>query len=43
MSGLDAKERLVFSNASVSLYVRNCSALPPRLDDVFDMLDRIGA
>jgi ribokinase len=43
MSGLDAKERLVFSNASVSLYVRNSSALPPRLDDVFDMLDRIGA
>ena len=31
MSGLDAKERLIFSNASVSLYVRNSSALPPRI------------
>jgi ribokinase len=42
MAGLDARERLIFSNASVSLYVRNPSALPPRLDEVFDMLERIG-
>lgn len=43
LAGLDAKERLVFSNSSVSLYVRSLSALPPRLDEVFDMLERIGA
>jgi ribokinase len=43
MAGLDAKERLVFSNSSVSLYVRSASAVPPKLDEVFDMLERIGA
>lgn len=43
MAGLDSRERLIFSNASVSLYIRNSSALPPRLEEVFDMLERIGA
>ncbi len=42
LAGLDAAERLTFSNAAVSLYLRNHLAEPPTSDEVFDLLGRIG-
>jgi ribokinase len=42
LAGLDAHERLTFSNAAVSLYLRNQSSEPPTSTDVFDLLERIG-
>jgi ribokinase len=41
LSGLDMKERLVFSNAYVSLYIRNPLAEPASIKDVLELLDRI--
>lgn len=43
LAGLDPKERLMFSNSSVSLYIRNASAAPPTIDQVYELLGRIGA
>ena len=42
LAGLDATERLTFSNAAVSLYLRSHLAEPPSSDEVFDLLERIG-
>jgi ribokinase len=42
LAGLDASERLTFSNAAVSLYLRSHFAEPPTYDEVFDLLERIG-
>lgn len=42
LAGLDAHERLTFSNAAVSLYLRSQSSEPPTSTDVFDLLERIG-
>ena len=41
LAGLEPKERLLFSNACASLYVRNPDGEPPTLSEVVDMLDRI--
>jgi ribokinase len=41
LAGLEPKERLLFSNACASLYVRNADGEPPSLDQVADLLDRI--
>jgi len=42
LAGLDATERLTFSNAAVSLYLRSNLAVPPTSEEVFDLLERIG-
>ena len=42
LAGLNATERLTFSNAVVSLYLRSHLAEPPSSDEVFDLLERIG-
>ncbi|MFL6391092.1 MAG: carbohydrate kinase family protein [Nitrososphaeraceae archaeon] len=42
LAGLDTKERLVFSNAYVSLYIRNSLAEPACIKDVLELLERIG-
>ncbi|MFL6319436.1 MAG: carbohydrate kinase family protein [Nitrososphaeraceae archaeon] len=41
LAGLDTKERLVFSNAYVSLYIRNSLAEPACIKDVLELLERI--
>jgi ribokinase len=41
LAGLDTKERLVFSNAFVSLYIRNPLAEPSPIKDVLELLERI--
>jgi ribokinase len=41
LAGLEPKERLLFSNACASLYVRNPDGEPPSLEEVVDLLDRI--
>jgi ribokinase len=41
LAGLDTKERLVFSNAFVSLYIRNPLAEPSSIKDVLELLERI--
>jgi ribokinase len=41
LAGLEPKERLLFSNACASLYIRNADGEPPSLDQVVDLLDRI--
>ena len=41
LAGLEPKERLLFSNACASLYVRNADGEPPSLDQVADLLNRI--
>lgn len=42
LAGLTATERLTFSNASVSLYLRSQTAEPPTNSEVFELLERIG-
>jgi ribokinase len=41
LAGLDTKERLVFSNVYVSLYIRNSLAEPACIKDVLELLERI--
>ncbi len=41
LAGLEPKERLLFSNACASLYVRNPDGEPPSLEEIIDLLDRI--
>jgi ribokinase len=41
LAGLEPKERLLFSNACASLYVRNPYGEPPTMTEVADLLDRI--
>ena len=41
LAGLDTKERLLFSNAYVSLYIRNALAEPADFKGVLDLLERI--
>ena len=41
LAGLDTKERLMFSNAYVSLYIRNALAEPADFKSVLDLLERI--
>ena len=41
LSGLDATERLVFSNACVSLYIRNSFAEPATMNEVFELLEKM--
>ncbi|HEU4444157.1 MAG TPA: carbohydrate kinase family protein [Nitrososphaeraceae archaeon] len=41
LAGLEPKERLLFSNACASLYVRNPYGEPATLDEAVDLLDRI--
>jgi ribokinase len=41
LAGLDTTERLLFSNAYVSLYIRNPLAEPASINDVLEMLERI--
>jgi ribokinase len=41
LAGLEPKERLLFSNACASLYVRNSYGEPPTMNEVVDLLDRI--
>jgi ribokinase len=41
LAGLDIRERLMFSNAYVSLYIRNALAEPADIKDVLDLLERI--
>jgi ribokinase len=41
LAGLDTKERLMFSNAYVSLYIRNALAEPADFKGVLDLLERI--
>jgi ribokinase len=38
LAGLDARERLLFSNACASLYISNIYAEPPSMDEVLDLL-----
>ncbi|MGC1931846.1 MAG: PfkB family carbohydrate kinase [Candidatus Nitrosopolaris sp.] len=42
LAGLNATERLTFSNATVSLYLRSQTAEPPTNNEVFELLERIG-
>jgi ribokinase len=42
LAGLNATERLTFSNAAVSLYLRSQMAEPPTNSEVFELLERIG-
>ncbi|HXX98253.1 MAG TPA: PfkB family carbohydrate kinase, partial [Candidatus Bathyarchaeia archaeon] len=42
LAGLNATERLTFSNAAVSLYLRSQVAEPPANSEVFELLERIG-
>lgn len=42
LAGLNATERLTFSNAAVSLYLRSHIAEPPTNSEVFELLERIG-
>jgi len=42
LAGLNATERLTFSNATVSLYLRSQIAEPPSNSQVFELLERIG-
>ncbi|HYA83231.1 MAG TPA: PfkB family carbohydrate kinase, partial [Candidatus Bathyarchaeia archaeon] len=42
LAGLNATERLTFSNAAVSLYLRSQIAEPPTNSEVFELLERIG-
>ncbi|MFY9795101.1 MAG: PfkB family carbohydrate kinase [Candidatus Nitrosopolaris sp.] len=42
LAGLNATERLTFSNAAVSLYLRSQTAEPPTNSEVFELLERIG-
>jgi ribokinase len=42
LAGLNATERLTFSNAVVSLYLRSQIAEPPTNSEVFELLERIG-
>jgi len=41
LAGLDTRERLMFSNAYVSLYIRNALAEPADFKGVLDLLERI--
>lgn len=41
LAGLDTRERLMFSNAYVSLYIRNALAEPADFKGVLDILERI--
>ena len=41
LAGLEPKERLLFSNACASLYIRNPDGEPATLNETFDLLDRI--
>lgn len=41
LAGLEPKERLLFSNACASLYVRNPDGEPATLNEAADLLDRI--
>ena len=41
LAGLDTRERLMFSNAYVSLYIRNALAEPADIKGVLDLLERI--
>ena len=43
LAGLDVTERLIFSNACASLYIRNPHAEPVTMHEVFELLERIGA
>jgi ribokinase len=42
LAGLNATERLTFSNATASLYLRSQTAEPPTNSEVFELLERIG-
>jgi ribokinase len=42
LAALNATERLTFSNAAVSLYLRSQIAEPPTNSEVFELLERIG-
>jgi len=42
LAGLNATERLTFSNATASLYLRSQIAEPPTNSEVFELLARIG-
>jgi ribokinase len=41
MAGLDTLERLIFSNACASLYIRSLYIEPPTMSEIFDLLERI--
>ena len=41
LAGFDPLERLVFSNAYASLYIRNPYAEPGGIEEVFELLERI--
>ena len=41
LAGLDPIDRLTFTNAASSLYVRHHSAESPNLEEVVQLLDRI--
>ena len=40
LAGLDAKERLTFSNAYVSLYISNPNSEPATMNEVIDLLQK---
>ena len=40
LAGLDAKERLTFSNAYVSLYINNPNSEPASMSEVIDLLQK---
>jgi ribokinase len=41
LAGLDARERLLFSNCTASLYIRDTLGEPPSLEQVFEIVERI--
>ena len=41
LAGLEPKERLLFSNASASLFVREASGEPPTMNKVFELIERV--
>ena len=41
LAGLDPKERLMFSNAAASLFVREASGEPPTMNKVFELIERV--
>lgn len=41
LAGLEPKERLMFSNAAASLFVRDSSGEPPVMNKVFELIERV--
>lgn len=41
LAGLEPKERLMFSNAAASLFVRESSGEPPVMNKVFELIERV--